>query len=358
MLSQRAPTVTPPYTAPPEPAAGAAVQKAAAAYRMRGFADGKKGDWAKAVADFTEVIRLDPKNAASYNTRGFAFGQKGDWAKAVADFTEVIRLDPNNALAYSSRARAYGGQGELDMAIADYTESIRLGPKNAATYYNRASAYRQQGQLDLAIADFTEAIRLGMKNYAAYNSRAAAYKQQGELDKASRDFAQAKELLFGQPNAKATQNYWMACKALSDRCNHDREAIGKRIATAKTMSEAMGLYESMAKTFHNESNAVRRLPVRNVDPEVLAYENKRLGLDGRIERKVDEMRGVLASASALEKCNLPPTAEYTQRRHALQRRFGTLDAELGAMFKEGGDANPERTRTRADMANKYGIALP
>ena len=45
-------------------------------------------------------------NAAAYNRRGIAYGKKGEFDKAIADFTEAIRLKPDFAVAYLNRGIA------------------------------------------------------------------------------------------------------------------------------------------------------------------------------------------------------------------------------------------------------------
>ena len=52
----------------------------------------KKGEYDKAIADFTEGIRLDPKNAAAYHFRGRAYSKKSEKAKAEADFAQAKKL--------------------------------------------------------------------------------------------------------------------------------------------------------------------------------------------------------------------------------------------------------------------------
>ena len=106
----------------------------------------QKGDLDKAIADFTEAIRLDPKYAQAYYNRGYAYW-KGDFDKAIADFTEAIRLDPKYAKAYCSRGICLQDKGDYDKAIADYTEAIRLDPKYAKAYYNRGMAYVAEGRI-------------------------------------------------------------------------------------------------------------------------------------------------------------------------------------------------------------------
>ena len=56
-----------------------------------------KGEFDKAIADYTESIRLNPQRAETYWGRGHAYAEKGEFDKAIADFTESIRLDPRHA---------------------------------------------------------------------------------------------------------------------------------------------------------------------------------------------------------------------------------------------------------------------
>ena len=44
---------------------------------------------------------------AAYINRGHAYINKGDYDRAIADYTEAIRLDPKYAIAYGNRGKAY-----------------------------------------------------------------------------------------------------------------------------------------------------------------------------------------------------------------------------------------------------------
>ena len=144
-------------------------------YYNRGVEYRGKGEPDRAIGDFNETIRLDPKYAWAYNNRGIAYRAKGDLDRAIADYNEAIRLDPKNASAFYNRGIAYEAKGDLDRAIADFGEAIRRDPKFALIFYTRGMAYNDKGDLDRAIADYTEAIRLDPKYVNAYHNRGIAY---------------------------------------------------------------------------------------------------------------------------------------------------------------------------------------
>ena len=170
-----------------------AVSPAAEAIK-KGNASLHGGDWDKAIPDFTEAIRLEPKAADAYYNRGVAYRKKGEPDKAIPDFTDAIRLEPKNANAYYNRGNAYHATRDYVKAIADYTEVIRLEPKNADAYNNRGWAYVKKGEFDKAIADYTEVIRIEPDAADAYYNRGSAYRDKGDTAKAKADFDHAKQL--------------------------------------------------------------------------------------------------------------------------------------------------------------------
>src|SRR5262245_39022006 len=154
----------------------------------QGKTDSNNGDYDRAIAAFSEAIRLDPKNVNAFGNRGIAYAKKGDNDRAIADYNDVIRLSPNYANAFLNRGIAYGKKGDNDRAIADFTEAIRLDPKNANAFLNRGIAYAKKGDNDRAIADFTEAIRLDPKNANVFFDRGSAYGKKGDNDRAIGDY--------------------------------------------------------------------------------------------------------------------------------------------------------------------------
>ena len=156
----------------------------------QGNASYDKGEYDKAIADFNEAIRLDPKVALAYIYRGKAWGAKGEYDKAIADFNEAIRLNPKLGAAYFSRGIAWEAKGNLDRAIADLNEAIRLNPKGALAYNSLAwllatcpdAKYRNGLQ---AVEHATKACELSSwKNLGTLDTLAAAYAEAGDFEKA------------------------------------------------------------------------------------------------------------------------------------------------------------------------------
>ena len=153
-----------------------------------------RGEYDRAIADYNDAIRLDPKYAFAYNGRGNAYNGKGEYDRAIADYSEAIQLDPNDRLPYNNRGNAYKDTGEFDRAIADYNDAIRLDPKYVNAYTGRGNAYQAKGDYDHAIADYNEAIKIDPRNLNAYFSRGRADLYSRALPKALVDLNQASEI--------------------------------------------------------------------------------------------------------------------------------------------------------------------
>jgi tetratricopeptide (TPR) repeat protein len=227
------------------------------------------------IANASQAIRIDPKFIRAYAIRGWAYSKNRDYDKAIADYTEAIRLRPDDLLSYyRAREWLYANKADLDKAIADCSEVIRLAPEDSNAYYRRAWAYHMKAArngytgasyaessvekpssdslgflkrdqdkgkgsnggpvasavtspvdaaneskangrgavpsgsamstpwgaddkdacLDNAISDYTQAIRLNPKLAKTYYDRGLAYQAKAEKSKAEADFAEARRI--------------------------------------------------------------------------------------------------------------------------------------------------------------------
>jgi TPR repeat protein len=106
------------------------------AYYARGVEYNLIGDHDRAIVDYREAIRLDPKNADFRLGRGFLNRKIGDYDGAVYDYNEAMRLDPKNTdihnshrISYAKRKSVYqtqvGRLAKLDCAEASVEDRMR-----------------------------------------------------------------------------------------------------------------------------------------------------------------------------------------------------------------------------------------
>jgi tetratricopeptide (TPR) repeat protein len=187
--------------------------KEATWYSGRGINYAAIKDYDKAIADYDQSLKL-VKNADAYNKRALAYLSKNDYDKAVADFTEAIQLDHKNFYYYSGRGQAYYGKNAYDKALVNFDESIRLYAKDPDIFVWRGNVHLAKRVYDQAISDYDEALRLDPKYAAAYHNRGMAYANKNQYDKAIADYGEA--LLLSPKDASAHENRGHAYAAKKD----------------------------------------------------------------------------------------------------------------------------------------------
>lgn len=153
-------------------------QREAEAWFERGFKSGKTQNMDKAIKEFTEAIRLNPKYALAYLYRGMTYSKKGDPIKALEEFNSAIILDPKLDHAYNMRGWEYSGTKNIDKALDDFNEAIRLNPRNTFAYVGRGWVYLDSNDLEKAINDFELALQIDPENEHAKPGLKLARQQQ------------------------------------------------------------------------------------------------------------------------------------------------------------------------------------
>jgi len=103
-----------------------------------------KGDYDRALADCSLAVKLGPSPSATaesggerlgkdrtisdyYSERGFAYHKKDDYARAVLDLDNAVRLNPKNGRALKNRGLAYQAKGDTARGDADLEAAKQLG---------------------------------------------------------------------------------------------------------------------------------------------------------------------------------------------------------------------------------------
>lgn len=163
-------------------------------YFGRGKMYHEKGEFRKAIADYTKTIELGPKWVRAYNNRGVLFYKLGAVKLAIKDYTKVIELMPDFAKAYNNRGTVYYELKQDDSALADFNKAIELDPEFAMTYANRGLLYFAMFKDDLALADFNKSIELDSKAVRSYISRADLFSHTNRYRLAIKDLSKVIEL--------------------------------------------------------------------------------------------------------------------------------------------------------------------
>ncbi|MBD2122017.1 tetratricopeptide repeat protein [Trichocoleus sp. FACHB-262] len=166
----------------------------ATAYFQRAATRYEIGDKSGAIADYTQVLQIDPHNDVAYTNRGVARYDLGDSAEAMTDFDQAIQRNPDNSVAYCNRGFICAELGDKLGAIEDYSQAIALSPDDATTYFYRGVARTRIGNKLGAIEDYTQAIGLHPEDATAYLYRGLARAKLGDNPRAIADLQQAEQL--------------------------------------------------------------------------------------------------------------------------------------------------------------------
>ncbi|WP_423225043.1 hypothetical protein [Candidatus Amarolinea aalborgensis] len=175
-------------------------------YSIRGTAYYLSEQYAKAIEDLTEAIRIVETSrvqldrdalgdafASSYYLRGRAFNKQNQPSDALRDFTKAIQLEPGWEVLYYSRCLVLRSIGEYDRALSDINQAISIQPGDADNYRERGRLYALTGAPNKALDDFTRAITL-RRSVANLRARGQFYTDQNEQTKALTDYSAALEL--------------------------------------------------------------------------------------------------------------------------------------------------------------------
>ncbi|MCG6881167.1 MAG: tetratricopeptide repeat protein [Deltaproteobacteria bacterium] len=194
----------------------------------QGIAWYHKGEYDRAVKDFTKVLEMAPEgtnNYIVYYNRGLAYYKLRDYDRAIRDFDTGLQLvagrtsmgkyrptiydssmevpAPTTKLEYGvfnlykARGDAWFYKKGYKEAVDDYDNALKYGEqrKELPTIYNSlAWAKFQMGAYKDAINDFSIAIDMRPQSARDYYGRSRAWAEIGDMNMALRDALVAHDL--------------------------------------------------------------------------------------------------------------------------------------------------------------------
>jgi tetratricopeptide (TPR) repeat protein len=131
----------------------------------------RTGETTKALDDIRRYLDLYPGNRKALSFAGKVEMAAGDNLKALAYFSENLKLHSNDAECYIDRADSYFVSRSWDWAIKDYSMSLDIQPGNSDVWLNKGIALLNSGRKDDACFDFRKSFNLGNRKATEYLSR-------------------------------------------------------------------------------------------------------------------------------------------------------------------------------------------
>jgi len=112
----------------------------------------------EAIADFNGALRSGPVcREALHAARATAYLEHGEYAKALADCNEALRIDPEFQDVHYLRGFVHFAQGEMQEAKKDFDQALSLNPRDAEALRARARVHEALGQRAEAHRDIEKA---------------------------------------------------------------------------------------------------------------------------------------------------------------------------------------------------------
>lgn len=122
------------------------------------------------------VESLQSKEAIEHFVDGSIADAKGDYASAIVEYQDALRMDPQ-AGVYYALAKDYLLTNKLPLALSRIQSAIKLDSSNVDYYNVLADVYTNGHQVDSAASAYEKIIKLDSANVAAYYNLANIYQQ-------------------------------------------------------------------------------------------------------------------------------------------------------------------------------------
>ncbi|MBW2976154.1 tetratricopeptide repeat protein [Candidatus Woesearchaeota archaeon] len=100
----------------------------------------------------------------TYDKLGLVYAEIGAEEKAIEQFKEATKIEPRYSKAHNDLATVYGRLGEFDLALQEFNEAIRIDKDYADAHYNLGILLEFLKQNDLAKKEFETALSLEPDN--------------------------------------------------------------------------------------------------------------------------------------------------------------------------------------------------
>ncbi|MGD1021074.1 MAG: tetratricopeptide repeat protein, partial [Verrucomicrobiia bacterium] len=161
-----------------------------------------RGNYAEALEQCEEALRIEPDNAPAHDNWGSILLQTGKPQEAIEQYERAVQIRPDDAEAQYNYGNALFQVGRVPEAIGHYEQAVRINPNVAAAQYNLGNALLHVGRVEEAIGHYEQAVQVSPDNAGAYAKLGTALALVGRVREAIPEFEQALRLKPDDPEAQ------------------------------------------------------------------------------------------------------------------------------------------------------------
>jgi len=156
---------------------------------------------------YSKAIESNPRFTAAFNNRGISYFEKKEYDSAIADFNNVLKLDPHKVITHYYLGNCYLEIRNYELAQNNYSIAIQNGFSDTSVYINRGLCRYKMGNYNSALEDLTIVIKMDSTSVKAFTYRAQCYFAINDYDHAIADY---KTLIMLDPQ-NSTNYYNLGC---------------------------------------------------------------------------------------------------------------------------------------------------
>lgn len=118
------------------------------------------GQGARAVEQYREALRHDPRYIPAILELSLVFKVAGDTTDAMAAARQATEIAPNDARGWDALGQAQLDGRQFAASIASLKEALALDPESPAAHNGIGVALAESGDIEKSMAEFQEAIRI------------------------------------------------------------------------------------------------------------------------------------------------------------------------------------------------------
>jgi tetratricopeptide (TPR) repeat protein len=279
-------------------------------------------EYETAIKHYVKATAINSSYSPTYNQLGYAYRfleKFSDAEQAFKKYTELIPGDPN---PYDSYAELLMKIGRFDESIKMYEKALSIDPNFVASYVGIGNNYLAMGRPEQARTTFAKLASVARNNGEKRQARfwnAASYVYEGATDKALAELKAGSELA-------AAENDWGAISG-------DLTQMGDVLREAGRADEALAKY----------NEAIAAIGKAQVPEEVKqATRRNHIFEEGRVALAKNDLATAKAKAAEYAKQVAPRNSPFEVRQqHELAGMVALSEKRYAAAVQEFGKANQQ-----------------